>query len=193
MNGSTPTHYDVLGVRPNASAATIRRAYLAATLRTHPDRRAAAVAAAAAAAAAAADAAAAAAAAAPPFLPPLPPPHPPHDTPADRSAAFVAVTTAASVLGDAASRAAYDARLAAAAATPPPVITDTVGVEDLAEGADGALVAPCRCGGGYAVPDAVVAGGGVVACDTCSLAVRVVGEDDAADGWAAGGGGAGGG
>lgn len=39
MSALRPTHYEVLGVDRSASSATIRRAYLAATLRTHPDRQ----------------------------------------------------------------------------------------------------------------------------------------------------------
>lgn len=37
MDGDEVTHYDVLGVRPSASEAEIRRAYLEAARRSHPD------------------------------------------------------------------------------------------------------------------------------------------------------------
>jgi hypothetical protein len=35
---TAPTHYDVLGVAPDADAAAVRRAYLALARRHHPDR-----------------------------------------------------------------------------------------------------------------------------------------------------------
>ncbi|GAB0489760.1 hypothetical protein MMPV_000985 [Pyropia vietnamensis] len=103
-------------------------------------------------------------------------------TTAAAAAAFVAVTNAAAVLADPIARAAYDARLAAAAAAAAaPALAGTLTLDDLNEppDGDGAYTAACRCGGGFTIPTSLVDGpGGVVACDTCSLSVRVVGEGE---------------
>jgi curved DNA-binding protein CbpA len=100
------------------------------------------------------------------------------------AAAFQAVQRAWEALGGARARAEYDAALAAraaaaAAAAAVPVCEEVrVGELELAPGGGGARRHACRCGEGFAVPPAQLAGGqgDLVNCSGCSLYIRLLWE-----------------
>eukprot|EP00887_Chlorella_sp_A99_P003041 scaffold9.g3041.t1 len=175
--GSGGSHYEALGVAPDASGEDIRRAFRRAALQLHPDKAAAAGAAGAASGSvarqqgcgAAVSAVQAAAA-------------------AERGEQFLRLQAAYAALSDPVARATHDAALALAAAAQQVVVADTVDWGALApctlEG-EACLAWPCRCGGCFAVAAgeageaaaeaAAGAAGGelLLPCTTCSLHIAV--------------------
>lgn len=82
---------------------------------------------------------------------------------------FSRIQLAYEVLRDSNRRATYDALLQH-------VVTDVISLEDMEREGSGQFYIDCRCGGGFTVEGELQEGAAVVGCDTCSLAIRVVGR-----------------
>lgn len=89
---------------------------------------------------------------------------------------FAGVKDAFEVLSDDAARREYDGRLKMASAF---VVHDEVDVGELRVDAHGELSHECRCGGLYRIQRRELQSGlDTIVCDTCSLAVRIVMEEE---------------
>lgn len=82
---------------------------------------------------------------------------------------FSCVQLAYEVLRDPNRRVAYDALLRH-------VVTDVISLADMQREENGQFYTDCRCGGGFTVEGELQEGVAVVGCDTCSLAIRIVGK-----------------
>lgn len=88
---------------------------------------------------------------------------------------LAAVRAAFDILGDAESRAKFDATAAARDSMPFVIFTDVQESELRSyPRCDDFLVHDCRCGGRFSVANDEVDDVDIVPCDTCSLALRIV-------------------
>ena len=169
--GSHPTHYDVLGVRPDATEQELRNAYRAAVLVHHPDKvpigqQAASDAVRPATAAkqqkAASDFASTALQG---------------STASGQDISFLQLQCAWQALREPKQRQKYDAALQMAALHHDVAISDTMRLADMHMSDEGdERHCPCRCGGAYWVlpSDFVLSHSIIVQCDTCSLHIEVL-------------------
>eukprot|EP00891_Asterochloris_glomerata_P000736 jgi/Astpho2/736/e_gw1.00015.43.1_t len=149
--GSHPTHYDVLGVRPDATEQELRNAYRAAVLVHHPDKVPVSR-------QAASDAGSRA---------------------SGKDMGFLQLQCAWQTLREPNQRQKYDAALQMAALHHDVAITDTILLADMHISDDGdERHCPCRCGGAYWIlpSDVELSRSTIVQCDTCSLHIEVLNE-----------------
>ncbi len=171
--GSHPTHYDVLGVRPDATEQELRNAYRAAVLVHHPDkvpagRQAASDAVRPATAATQQEAASDFASTALQG-----------SRASGKDMGFLQLQCAWQTLREPNQRQKYDAALQMAALHHDVAITDTILLADMHISDDGdERHCPCRCGGAYWIlpSDVELSRSTIVQCDTCSLHIEVLNE-----------------
>ena len=171
--GSHPTHYDVLGVRHDATEQELRNAYKAAVLVHHPDKLSIGQQAASDAVrpAIAANQQEAASNSASTAL---------QENRASGDIGFLQLQYAWQTLREPNQRQKYDAALQMAALHHDVAVSDAILLADMHISDDGdERHCPCRCGGAYWVlpSDFVLNHSTIVQCDTCSLHIEVLNHD----------------